>query len=194
MRTQRAANERIRALLKLDLSFKQQSHCLLGLLEAPSEVSSQGRWCSQKRRNISCISANASCTPATSCSGYSSERGGFTESPASKVPRSIASPWILFCCLALKWFWLSEFGLRFWPLECLCFSSRKLSRITKRQVRIMAFRKQPYYFASNGLWRGKNNWISDWILSHFAWLIKLPFSTLLPHAVRMIESYNNLYI
>lgn len=35
--------------------------------------------------------------------------------------------------------------------------ARKLPRITKRQVRTMAFRKQPYYSAQCGLWRGGNN-------------------------------------
>ena len=34
---------------------------------------------------------------------------------------------------------------------------KKLPRITKRQVRTMAFRKKPHYSALHGLWRGKNN-------------------------------------
>lgn len=43
MKTGRAANERISALFKLDLPFKQGNLCLLGLLRAPSGVYGQGQ-------------------------------------------------------------------------------------------------------------------------------------------------------
>lgn len=124
--------EGIRALLKLDLSFKQQSHCLLGLLEAPSEVSGQDADVARKDGISPVFQPMLPATPATSCSGYSSERGGFAENPCiSESPDLLHSLGFLFCCLALKWFWLLEFGLRFWPLECLCFSSRIIQELQK---------------------------------------------------------------
>ena len=168
MKTWRAAKERIRALLKLDLSFKQGSHCLLGLLRAPSEVSSQGRQFGQKKGNALCISARTSSgTPSTSRSGNSSGRGGFTVSTASKVPcllprLGFGGLGVLFCFFPCLFGSESDSGYQtpsgFGPWNASAFQkARKLPRITKRQVRILAFRKQPYYSAMNGLWREKNN-------------------------------------
>lgn len=54
MKTGRAANERISALFKLDLPFKQGNLCLLGLLRAPSGVYDQG-----EAADSYCISSGA---------------------------------------------------------------------------------------------------------------------------------------
>lgn len=93
--------------------------------------------------------------------GSRSGRRASVGSAASEVPL----PHLCFLFVFLVWlwygFWLSA-RLRFWPPECLCFSeSKEITKNYKRQVRTMAFRKQPYSSASRGLWKGGNNWISD---------------------------------
>lgn len=145
-----------------------------------------------------CVPARALLAPnSTFCSGNSSGRGAFIVSLAAPVPMPIASLFFFFfplfgCENDSGYQTASGFG----PWNAFASQkARKLPRITKRQVRTMAFRKQPYYSAQCGLWRGGNNWISDFeYCTALHDSLNCYFPALLPHVVRMIESYNNLYI
>lgn len=63
MKTRRAANERISALFKLDLPFKQRNLCLLGLRRAPSGVCGQGQ--AEKQQIHTAFHQGSSPTPAS---------------------------------------------------------------------------------------------------------------------------------
>lgn len=90
---------------------------------------------------------------STFCSANSSGRGAFIVSTAAKISMPIFSPFFFFlfgCENNSGYQTASGFG----PWNAFVLQkAKKLPRITKRQVRTIAFRKQPYYSVLSGLWR-----------------------------------------
>lgn len=138
MKTWRAANESSSALLKLDLSVKQGHVRVWGLWGHLHRLRPRTqRW--RERRDFHPIFLQ-------------SREGQSSCSAPLGIPHS---PFLTFCFLLLNFFLFgsnndsgylttSSFG----PWNTFAFQrARKSPRITKRQVRTMTFRKQPYHSA-----------------------------------------------